>query len=116
MSQVRRDVEAMFDDAAREIGDVKSAVRTVVEVDRAEAFFGGGEEFGVWKRVCAGDDGVFFSEARATQEISCGFANEGPTVEAWVELIAPINERGAGGGEGRERTIGAKLRFLVAAI
>lgn len=106
LAEVRGQVIPVFDCAAVHIDDVEGAIGTVEQVDGAESFVSGCEELGLGVRIDGLEQAVGFDQKVAPDQVCGWLAEEDISVEFRWELMAAIDERGAGGGESGEGAVG----------
>src|SRR3954463_10707001 len=89
----------MLQDSAIEIDDVKGSVRSSRHMDRAKAFVGGSQEFGLGIGIFPKQGTVGFGQEIAPDKIAGGFGDKCVPIKIAREQVAIENEGRTGGGE-----------------
>ena len=80
------------------IDEIERAIGGSVDVDRAEAFVGGGKELAIGKDVFAGEVESVSGDASGFDKVGYAFGGEGDVVPRFWELVSAIVVETSGGG------------------
>ncbi len=111
--EVFGEVVFVLDNSVVEVDEVEGSIWSGEEVDGAESFVGGGEEFVFAHEVFAGEESILADEVDESNEVGGGFAEEGGIAEEFGELVSTVGDGAGGSGGGGEVSFGVEGAFAA---
>ena len=106
----------MFDQPPIHVDDVKGAVGSVGERDRAEALVGRGDELGAWVRLGRAQRRAVIPQRDPADKVRSGIGDEHVAVQFVWEAVAAIDDGAADGGVSGQGAISRSDARLIAAV